>query len=420
MKKKKTINHLIRWGIVLFMISLSVFIIGCHSDYLVTALLKWGCLGFCAILTGWLFYLTTMRVNCIKGKLKGKAVAAWNVFFNIFTGLFCAIAVFCLVLFYGPDNTFRDWLITTAENTMHHKYICEIFYGEDEIAETLARNTIIEPEGDTNPDLIQIPEEDTSTEEETTTEEEVVYANEYEKAILEHEPDQDYKIIRFTVNDQNAYLAAVYDASKVHLTVSKDHPDRGEYVTKMSERLGAMLAINGGGFKDANHNSTGGVPLGVTISDGKVITDYSYSSGRGIIGFNQDNVLVLLKKKNAKKALDLGVRDCVTMGPFLIVNGEAAFTKGNGGWGYAARTAIGQRADGIVLFLVVDSNETRSKGASMVDLTEIMQQYGAVNAANLDGGTSAVMVENGKLISDPIDSLLRHRTRPIADAFLVY
>ena len=115
----------------------------------------------------------------------------------------------------------------------------------------------------------------------------------------------------------------------------------------------------------------------------------------------------------------MGVRDAVTMGPFLIVNGKPSFIKGNGGWGYAARSAIGQRADGTVLLLVIDSNETRTKGATMVDLTEIMQRYGAINAANLDGGTSSVMVENYQIINDPIDSALRHKTRPIATCWLV-
>ena len=96
------------------------------------------------------------------------------------------------------------------------------------------------------------------------------------------------------------------------------------------------------------------------------------------------------------------------MAPFLIVNGKPSFIKGNGGWGIAARTAIGQRKDGIVLFLVVDSNYNRTKGATMADLVDIMQKYGAVNAANLDGGTSSVMVVEGEMINDPIDSANRH------------
>ena len=39
----------------------------------------------------------------------------------------------------------------------------------------------------------------------------------------------------------------------------------------------------------------------------------------------------------------------------------------------------------------------------MDDLIEIMQNYGAYNAANLDGGTSTAMSVNYELINDPID-----------------
>ena len=129
----------------------------------------------------------------------------------------------------------------------------------------------------------------------------------------------------------------------------------------------------------------------------------------------------------------MGVRDGVSWGPFLIVNGKKSFIKGNGGWGYAARTAIGQRSDGIILLLVVNSNLTRTRGANMVDLTEIMSNYGAINAANLDGGTSSVMIlpKNEALkyinscdkshcyINDPIDSTLAHKTRGIASTIIV-
>ena len=194
----------------------------------------------------------------------------------------------------------------------------------------------------------------------------------------------------------------------------------GQYVYDMAKQQGAVLAINGGGFYDPNYNSNGANPLGVTIADGKIITDDAYSSNNGgIIGFDATDKLVLMRDATASEAIDAGVRDAVTMGPFLIVNGKMADIRGNGGWGYAARTAIGQRKDGIVLMLVVDSNEFRTQGASIKDLAEIMERYGAINAANLDGGTSSAMVLNGELINDPIDSALRHKTRGIPTMFKV-
>ena len=128
---------------------------------------------------------------------------------------------------------------------------------------------------------------------------------------------------------------------------------------------------------------------------------------------------LILGKMTAKEALNKGVRDAVTFGPFLIVNGKPSFIKGNGGWGTAPRSAIGQRKDGIVLFLVIDGRMVGRPGADMVDLTEIMQNYGAYNAANLDGGTSCGLVVNGELINDPVNGNGKHKTRMIATGFIV-
>lgn len=286
-----------------------------------------------------------------------------------------------LFLLYGPYDKFRVWFISTSMNTMSHQYLCKWFYSDEEINKVLNGNYIIEVNEDTNTDLIDMKEDE--------------YANEFEKQILSREEDADYKIIELEVNGQKAYLAAIYDPSKVKVAVSKGVGTYGQYATKIAEQNNAILVTNGGGFGNAPGNQTGGRPTGVTISNGRVITDNTYSSDAqsgGLIGMTYDNKLVLIKNATAAKAKNMNVRDGVSWGPFLIVNGQKSFIKGNGGWGYAARTAIGQRSDGIILLLVVNSNSTRTKGASMVELTEIMSNYGAINAANLDGGTSTVMV----------------------------
>ena len=103
-----------------------------------------------------------------------------------------------------------------------------------------------------------------------------------------------------------------------------------------------------------------------------------------------------------EEALKKGYRDAIEFGPYLIVNGKRSFIKGNGGWGIAPRTAIGQREDGIVLFLVINGRLADSIGADMVDLTDIMDNYGAVNAANLDGGSSSELVIKNKIINKPV------------------
>ena len=55
----------------------------------------------------------------------------------------------------------------------------------------------------------------------------------------------------------------------------------------------------------------------------------------------------------------------------------------------------------------------------MDDLIKILQKYDAYNAANLDGGTSSVLVVGDTIVNDPIDSTGAHKTRPIATGFIV-
>ena len=86
-------------------------------------------------------------------------------------------------------------------------------------------------------------------------------------------------------------------------------------------------------------------------------------------------------------------------GPFLIVNGKPLEIVGDP-WGRSPRVAIAQRKDGVILFLVIDG-ENYIDGASLSDMIEVLQKYGAYNAANLDGGHSSSLSINGKLHNNP-------------------
>ena len=318
-----------------------------------------------------------------------------------------------MFLLYGPNNKFRDWYITTAMTTMTHQYLATWFYSSETINEVLDKNKIIEVDGITDTNLINT----TPTENSNNNQQTITYANEYEKAVLEKDSSHpEYKLIRIKEKNYEGYLAVVYDASTIHTMVTQSLNVSGQYVTTMAKNHKAVLAINGGGFEDPNYKGTGGTPLGITMANGKVITSSSYGGAGGMIGFDTNNKLVL-GKVSVKQAKEMNVRDCVTCGPFLIINGKSSAVLGNGGWGTAPRTAIGQRQDGIVLMLVVDGRKVGMPGADMDDLIEIMERYGAYNAAALDGGTSTVMVENYEIINDPVNGSGVHKTRPIATAF---
>lgn len=324
-------------------------------------------------------------------------------------------------LLYGPYSGFREYLITVGMTSMTHDWIPKLFYSDETIAKVMENNRVDEVKEDTNTSEIK------KEEKKETEAEEKQYANEYDKQILApnldkdkyniYKDDKDYRIINIKGKGYTGFLAVVYDASKIRTLVTSKLGVTGQYLTTMAKNNNAKLAINGGKFYDPKYSSNGATPRGVTYVNGKCVTSYKYTSTGGLIGFNKDDILVLSSTCTKANAEKLNIRDCVTCGPFLIVNGKASTVVGNGGWGVAPRTAIGQRKDGVVLWLVLDGRAIGRQGADMDDLIEIMKRYGAVNAANLDGGTSSVMAVDGELINDPIDSTGAHKTRFIATGF---
>lgn len=359
------------------------------------------------------------KENTNKNKNKKRKIVK-RVIITIVILIFLGITTVGILL-YGPYSGFREWLITTAMTTMRHQYLATWFYDDETIKAVLEKNKVQESDETTDTTLIteitdkeQIPEEK--------------YENDYEKQILAknldpeeyniYEDTEDYRIIKITGKGYTGYLAAIYDPSRIKTVYTKKLGTSGQYLTTMAKDNDALIAINGGGFEDPNFNSNGANPLGITFSGGKLITSESYKGSGGLIGFTNDNKLVL-GKLTVKEAQNMGIRDAVTFGPFLITNGKPSKVLGNGGWGTAPRTAIGQRQDGIVLFLVIDGRTVSRPGADMNDLIEIMQNYGAYNAANLDGGTSTAMVVNNKIINDPVDSTGAHKTRFISTGFIL-
>ena len=296
-----------------------------------------------------------------------------------------------LFLFYGPIQTFKEFWITSAMTTMSHQWLATWLYSDEYIQKVLKNNSIIEVDEVSDPNQIHFRKY-------TTT----IYRNEYEKEILLHDENDLYKVININGPGYQGFLVAVYDPSRISIATTAHLRVRGESILTVSKRENAIIAMNAGGFYDPDWNSNGALPHGTVISNGKVVSDYEDARmGGGFIGFTKDNKLIL-GNMSKNEALAIGYRDAIEFGPYLIVNGKRSFIKGNGGWGIAPRSAIGQRSDGIVLFLVINGRLASSIGADMVDLTDIMERYGAYNAANLDGGSSSELVINQKIVNTPV------------------
>lgn len=428
MKKFKKINRmLLIMTSLLIPIFLVLLVIGFHSNELIIKPVHYGIfISLFLLISIFLvnFFLLLKNKEKENGMKKGK-----KILLIVFLSLEILGSSLFLLFLYSPIKWFRDWLIPSAMATMSHRYLATWFYSEEEIEKVLEENQLIELLEDVDLDLIQFRKNFNKDS----------YENEYEKAIFTLENLSDpYKIIPISAKNFKGYLAVIYDPARISVATTKYLKNVGQYVTEMAAGEHALLAINGGGFLDQNKKGTGGIPEGVLIKNGKILSEAGYGAFGGVIGFTKENKL-FLGKVNAKEAIKKGVRDAVSFRPFLIVNGKKAITKGNGGWGYAPRTAIGQRKDGIVLLLVVDGRTIQNPGATLVDLMNILYNYGAVNAANLDGGTSSVMVlpkEEAKkyitekemkshckkeycYINDIVNGSGVHVTRPVVSSFVV-
>ena len=124
------------------------------------------------------------------------------------------------------------------------------------------------------------------------------------------------------------------------------------------------------------------------------------SSRYSLIGLTSDSKLVL-GKYNYQEAMAQGIESAIEFGPYLIVNGKNQITNANSG-GIHPRTAIGQKQDGTMIFVVIDGRQVGySIGTNLLELQNIFNKYDAYNAANLDGGSSSTMYYNNKLTNKP-------------------
>ncbi len=327
------------------------------------------------------------------------------------------IVAFFLVVFYTP--LFPSWRSQYILMTYHtsNPWLCTTFFSQETIEAVLAENGTQAPDGETDPDLIVTPDDDVPVAEFSTSEKypgDVIY------------DDGEVQVVEFSGKTKKgkytARLIQIKDPSRVVLGVTNKLGKRGQLITDMCETNNALCGINAGGFKDEGGVGSGGIPTEMVIKNSE-ITVYEEQTTYNIIGFNEENVLVLGEYDYAGvEALKL--RDGISWGklswsPFLIVNGEKAEFKGSSG-GYDPRAAIGQRADGVALLLVVDGSAKRSvDGANMELVADILWEYGAVNAANLDGGTSASMALQGQLINTVCNPAIAGRGRYLATGWLV-
>lgn len=325
-----------------------------------------------------------------KKKKKGSGLFGRIVrrfFLLLFTVIALILVAACLaanLIFNGPSPAARDILTMTLLEPSGTKWIPGLFMD----AQTLDS---IRTRDDSN-----LKDEFSNTSEIVINKDAAISAGTDEWA---NSPDG----IRFESHSgdtYNAHIMIVRDPSKVYLGASTENFSTSIPGTRIDDQIetdGAIAGVNAGAFFDngTSDPSVGSVPEGLVYSKGvcKWTTGSPPNGIKGFAGFNKDNILVVAQDNLSKaQAEELNIRDGCCFGPVLIMNGEINQEAYNSNSGWNPRTAIGQRKDGAVVFVCIDGRQAGSAGGTYKDVIDIMIEYGVVNACNMDGGSSSIMV----------------------------
>ena len=305
-------------------------------------------------------------------------------FFLVWTLLLTAIVLFGViyVMEKGPSPTLTATFCRSMRETSALRWVPTVFLTEAEADSFKAEVTEdVETEA-VNTSLIHIAAGDE------------IAANESGELALQ--------LIDIAVDRVKGKLLIVKDPSRVILGTSDNLGHQaGLQLTALVAKYNGVAGINAGGFNDENGLGNGGIPQGLVITGGELVWG-NPGTTYNVIGFDNDNILHVGRMKG-RDALELGIQNAVSfvthdgLASSLVINGEVQTQNLAGG--VNPRTAIGQRADGAVLLLVLDGRSINTIGATMENTCDILLQYGAVNAANLDGGSSSVMVYDGEIIN---------------------
>jgi exopolysaccharide biosynthesis protein len=336
-------------------------------------------------------------------KLTGKI---FSFIFLTILFLFLNIILMFNMFCNGPSLRARRLFATTLLETGQMKFIVNYFIPKEEIIAIVNENSLKEMSSEVDTELIHVNKEDNET---------------------------FIKIEKVSGNNFAGTMMIIKDPTKISLATTYPWTEYGKELSTLVKENNAIAGINGGLY--ASLGNKGGKPLGVAVSNGEILEADGGYAGLHIIGFDNQNILRIIDissmgSNDIKKVIQTeGIRDAVAFQEEisdknnhfvkLIINGETRELKGLGS-GANPRTAIGQRADGTVLFLVTDGRGANGHlGATASDLIHVMQKYNAVNAANIDGGSSSSMYYQDKYLMTSVTLYYSNTSWRLPTAFVV-
>lgn len=335
-----------------------------------------------------------------------------TIFFLLLTVVLVVVSLYSVmyVLVHGPSPSARDLFVISVRETSAVGFLANLFLTEEEIA---AIDPEVEEEEvgsyvEMDTSLIQIPQPTEPSGGEQSGPQPDAWG------LIDEDGDgiilQDVKGEGFI-----GKMLVILDPSRVLMGSNPDaYGSRGYTVESMVERYDGVAGINAGGFEDLNGSGNGSEPNTLVVYEGKIY--YAHKGvNMGFVGLDSNHILHVAAKITSDQIRQKDIQYGVCFGPVLVTNGEKC-SFDHLVSGVNPRTAIGQRADGAILLLVIDGRQMISLGATYADLADIFIEYGAVNACNLDGGSSSVMYFNGEYINNNASVV---GIRPVPTTFIV-
>ena len=355
--------------------------------------------------------------TALMGKKIGKILLKAGAFLGTF--LLAVLLTVVLALNMICSDAFpsaQQMFVTTILETGQFKFLASVFLSADEIQAIVDQNSMKELNAEVDADLIQVGGSGNVDAGGTA------------------EEQKDIEIVEVSGATYTGTMMIVKDPSRVSLATIYPWRETGVTLDKLVNDNGAVAGVNGGLY-DSTNNS-GGRPYGVIVSNGEIQHNKPQEyAGLVLVGFTEEHILEIIdiSAMNASQVEELvqtrKIRDAVTFQEEasdannhfvqLIINNEVREMNGMGS-GLNPRTAIGQRADGSVLLFVTDGRgKSGHLGASSSDLIGVMEEFGAVNAANLDGGSSSCMYYEGAYLKSSVTFYYENSSWKLPAGFIV-
>ena len=307
------------------------------------------------------------------------------------------------VLAKGPSPAIRKIFVTSVRETSAIGFLANLYLSDEEIAEIEAVKETEE----------YAPTDTTLFTERTGQPSDDASGPQPDEWGLVDEDGDGIIVVPVKGTGYAGYMMVVLDPTRVIVgSEMSSYGIRGYTVAQFVERFDAVAGTNAGGFVDPNGEGNGSLPDSTVVFDGQI---FYPGFASGIAAIDGDSILHVAKRMTKQELIDNDIRYAVCYGPVLISNGEAADPESLP-VSLNPRTAIGQRSDKAMLILVIDGRQASSMGASFQDLVEIFERFGAVNAINLDGGSSSVMWFGGDYINKTASVI---GIRPVPTSILV-